>query len=259
MILFSLVFLIGVVFSLRYNWWRIPVSNIHPRVLMYHKIDVHTHDKKRNKWRVECVDFAKQMAWFSKNGWHSFTMSELVASQESLPPKSFAITFDDGYEDNYTHAFAILQKYQFKATIYLVPQKKENDWELFANKDFDKLLSTQQIQTMQESGLIEFGAHTMHHSNLTRLDDAEMTKEIEDSKKYVETISGQPCYSFAYPYGKYNDKIVDKVKQVGYESAVSVKRGIFDSNFFEIKRVGILGTESFFDFYLKVTRIRNKL
>lgn len=226
---------------------------------MYHKIDHHIGNKKRNKWRVKKDDFAKQMAWFKENGWHSFTMSELIASQKSLPQKSFVLTFDDGYEDNYTCAFEILQKYQFKATIYLVPNKQENDWEPFVDKDFDKLLSTQQIQIMQESGLIEFGAHTTRHSNLTRLDDIEMAKEIEDSKKYVEAITGQPCQSFAYPYGKYNDKIVDKVKQVGYESAVSVKRGIFDNNLFEIKRVGILGTESFFDFYLKVTRIRNKL
>lgn len=80
-----------------------------------------------------------------------------------------------------------------------------------------------------------------------------------DSKKDVEEMIGCECTAFAYPYGKYNDKIVKLVKDAGYSSATIVKRGFFEeSKPFEIKRVGILGTESFFDFYLKITRIRNK-
>ncbi|RAZ37287.1 polysaccharide deacetylase family protein, partial [Campylobacter hyointestinalis subsp. lawsonii] len=56
-------------------------------------------------------------------------------------------------------------------------------------------------------------------------------------------------------------KIITATKDAGYENAVIVKRGVFESrdDKFAIKRIGVLGTESFFDFYLKFTRIRNKL
>ena len=255
---FFIIVLLG--FSLRYNWWRIPISYSQPRVLMYHMIKAHLPDhKKRNKWRVKPEDFEKQMAWFSKHGWHSYTISEM-AEAKKLSSKSFCITFDDGYEDNFTHALPILQKYGFKATIYLVPHYTYNSWEDFKEGTFDKLLNQEQIRQMQESGLIEFGSHTLNHKNLLTISSEEAKNEISVSKKEIEKITGRECRAFAYPYGKYDEKIVKMVKNAGYTNATVVKRGFFNKNkLFEIKRVGILGTESFMDFYLKITRIRNKL
>jgi peptidoglycan/xylan/chitin deacetylase (PgdA/CDA1 family) len=216
-------------------------------------------EHKRNKWRVKPEDFEKQMRWFHSNGWTSYTMSELVSLQ-NIPEKAFVITFDDGYEDNYIHAFPILQKYNYKATIYLVPDYAENSWENFSNGQFDRLLNEHQIHEMQQSVLIEFGSHTMNHKNLLRVDVSEAKQEITDSKKRVKEIIGRECKAFAYPYGKYDQNIATLVKEAGYTNATIVKRGFYEANFpFEIKRIGILGTESFFDFYLKITRVRNKL
>ena len=254
------ILVLFILVSLRYNWWRIPISYTQPRVLMYHMIKEHfPNHKKRNKWRVKPEDFEKQMAWFAKHGWHSYTISEMIEA-ETLLPKSFCVTFDDGYEDNFTHALPILQKYGFKATIYLVPYYEYNSWEDFKEGMFDKLLHTEQIKQMQESGLIEFGSHTLHHKNLLNLSAEEADVEICNSKKEVEKMIGGECKAFAYPYGKYDEKTITMVRNAGYTSATVVKRGFFEiGNPFEIKRIGILGTESFFDFYLKITRIRNKL
>ena len=260
MISFFIFFIIFIGLSLRYNWWRKPISYNQSRVLMYHMIKEHLPKyNKRNKWRVRVEDFENQMAWFAKYGWHSYTISELLEAKV-LPPKSFCITFDDGYEDNFTNALPILKKYGFKATIYLVPQYTYNSWEKFEEGTFDKLLNLEQIKQMQESGMIEFGSHTLHHKNLLTIPDIEAGVEIIDSKKEVEKMTGESCKSFAYPYGKYSDNIVRVVKNAGYKNATIVKRGFFEEDRpFEIKRVGILGTESFLDFYLKITRIRNKL
>lgn len=252
--------LISLVWSLRYNWWRIPISYKQPRVLMYHMVKEHlVNQRKRNKWRIKPENFEKQMAWFSKNGWHSYTITEMVDAKE-LPIKSFCITFDDGYEDNFTNALPILEKYGFKATVYLVPHYEYNNWEKFEEGTFDKLLSIEQIKKMQESGLIEFGSHTVNHNNLLTISKYEAQIEIQKSKEEVEKIINQTCNAFAYPYGKYDQTIISMVQDLGYSSATVVKRGFFEANKpFEIKRIGILGTESFLDFYLKITRIRNKL
>lgn len=255
-----LFFMIIILVSLRYNWWRIPVSYRQPRVLMYHMIKEHLpNNKKRNKWRVKPEDFEKQMAWFAKHGWHSYTISEMVEARE-LPMKSFCITFDDGYEDNFSNALPVLLKYGFRATIYFVPHYEYNSWEKFEDGTFDKLLSIKQIKEMQKSELIEFGSHTIGHKNLLNIDFDEAEEEIRKSKVEVEKIIGNECKAFAYPYGKYDEKIISIIKEAGYTNATVVKRGFFEKDKpFEIKRVGILGTESFLDFYLKITRIRNKL
>lgn len=226
---------------------------------MYHMVKAHLHgQKKRNKWRVTPKDFEAQMAWFAKHGWHAYTISELTEMVE-IPPKSFCITFDDGYEDNYLYALAILKKYGFKATIYLVPGYRHNSWENFEEGSFDRLLSVDQIEAMQQSGLIEFGSHTLNHKNLLSLSTEEAQVEIVQSKARVEEITGVVCKAFAYPYGKYDQKTAQMVQEAGYTSATVVKRGLFETGKpFKIKRLGILGTERFIDFYLKITRIRNK-
>lgn len=254
------LFILILLISLRYNWWRIPQSYKKARILMYHSISEHVGNEKHNKWRVKPNDFEKQMHWFYKNNWKSFTISELVKLNE-IPEKSFVITFDDGYEDNYLNAFPILKKYDFKATIYLVPNQKTNHWEEKNTSVLSNLLNEKQILEMQNSGLIEFGSHTLSHVNLSTINDEQLLNELKKSKEEVEKIINKECEAFAYPYGKFDDKIVNAVKKTGYKNATVVKRGLFEQNdnVFTIKRVGILGTESFVDFLLKISRVRNKL
>jgi len=256
MLYFILFFIIiFIYFSLRYNWWRMPQGYDKARVLMYHSIGEHTGIKKQDKWIVTPKDFERQMKWFYDNDWQSFTISELV-SMDKIPYKSLAITFDDGFEDNYTNAFSILKKYNFKATIYLVPNMEQNSWE-----GTKKLLKNEQILEMQQSSLIEFGSHTLSHANLLTINNSLLVNELQKSKDEIEKITLKECKAFAYPYGKFNENTIKVVKDAGYTSAVTVKRGFYEANDdkFTIKRIGILGTESFFDFYLKITRIRNKL
>ena len=253
------ILLICMAFLLRYNIWRIPVSYTKARVLMYHSISKHCGDKF-DKWRVKPEDFERQIKWMKNHGFTSYKISELANSQ-TISKKSVAITFDDGYADNFENAFEILKKYGFKATIYLVPNQSTNHWEKANTNSVSNMLNAEQIAQMQNSNLIEFGSHTLSHKNLSTLGELELQNELQNSKLEVEKLTGKICKAFAYPYGKFNDKILKATKEAKYENAVIVKRGVFESrdDKFAIKRIGVLGTESFFDFYLKFTRIRNKL
>ena len=92
---------------------------------MYHMISNHKRNAKFNGLRVTPLNFEKQMQYLIDNNWTFFTMSELVEKKATLPSKSIAITFDDGYEDNFTNAFPILKKYNAKATIYIVVNRHD--------------------------------------------------------------------------------------------------------------------------------------
>lgn len=258
--LYVFLFLIFVAFSLRYNWWRISVSDNHARVLMYHSIERHFGDKF-DKWRVRPSDFEKQIAWITQNGYKFYTLAELceLSSARNLPKKAVCITFDDGYADNFTNAYEILKKYHAKATIFLIPNQSQNHWEKANTQHISAMLNSDQIAKMAD--IVEFGAHTINHANLLKISLEQARNEIENSKKEVEKITAKPCVSFAYPYGKYDENILQITAECGFKNAVIVKRGVFKSNdnCLEIKRIGILGTESFFDFWLKFKKIRNKL
>ena len=111
-------------FSLRYAWWRSKVPESKPRVLMYHMIASPVPRARFNKLRVDPKMFERQIKWFRDDGWTFVFVSDIL---QNTQPKSVAITFDDGYLDNFTHADAILEKYDAKATLYLVVARHNRD------------------------------------------------------------------------------------------------------------------------------------
>lgn len=259
------IFIVVVVliwFSYRYAWWRKPVNYNYTRILMYHMIRDHIAGKKFNSLRVNPAMFDKQIKYLYDNGWKSYTMSEAVAQKEILPIKSVVITFDDGYRDNLINALPVLQKYGFKATIYLVNDRHNRDWSGYRKaknegaglKDEPKL-SDDEVSELINSGLIEIGAHTITHANLSALDETASYNEICRSKDLIDKKFNIICDSFAYPFGLYKNSDVLNVENCGYANAVTTKIGIADlknCNLFEIPRITISGKDNFLSFKLKL-------
>jgi peptidoglycan/xylan/chitin deacetylase (PgdA/CDA1 family) len=165
--------------------------------------------------------------------------------------KHVALTFDDGFEGNYTYLFEILKKYNVPATIYLSPEIQTI-----------RALTQGQIHQMQASGLVEFGAHTMTHINLTKVDDDIAKREITESRETVEKLTGVPCLTFAYPYGRYNEIHVKLVKYAGFTTAVTTKKQIVafeKSDPYTLPRLSISGRINMIQFYLILSRGRYKL
>jgi peptidoglycan/xylan/chitin deacetylase (PgdA/CDA1 family) len=227
-------------------------------------ISNHKKNAKFNGLRVEPFEFEKQMKYLIKNNWTFFTMSELVEKKDELPARSIAITFDDGYEDNFTNAFPLLKKYNIKATIYLVVDRHNKEWSSKRKeknntgelKNEPKLLD-EQIHELISSGLIEIGSHTMNHDNLPNLNVDDKRNEIYNSKLIIEEKFKIKCNSFCYPFGLYDKEDIQTVKDSSYTNATTTKKGIDNlakSNIFELRRITISGKDNILAFKIKLKR-----
>ncbi len=248
-------------FSRRYAWWKKAVDYRYPRILMYHMIKQHRGGKFKGL-RVSPEMFEKQVKYLAENGWHFFTMRELMENKETLPERSVALTFDDGYEDNYTHAFPVLRKYGAKATIYIVVDRHDREWSSRrkAKNNSGELmqepkLTDVQIEEMIASGLVEIGSHTMTHDNLTALEREAKKREIVGSKEAIEKQFGITCDAFCYPFGLFDREDRALVEEAGYGSATTTQTGIADLRAcdpYEIPRVTVSGKDNFLAFRLKL-------
>lgn len=269
LILILILLLFVVIFSLRFSWWRKNISDSFPRVLMYHMISEHLPKTKSkfNRLRVRPNAFEEQVKWLSRNGWKSFTLSELV-SLKVIPKKAVVLTFDDGYEDNLINALPILKKYNFKATIYIVVDRFNRNWatDKDLNKSSDelneeKMLSNEQVRELISSGLIEIGSHTLNHSNLPSLSLEEKKIQILDSKISIEKEFDIKCDSFAYPFGFYDNNDIEITKESNYKNATTTVNSVYKKdqfNDFLIPRIMVSGRQNLFSFILKMKKGRSR-
>ncbi len=234
-----------IVFLGYYNFWRPVKNSLWPRVLMYHNTSI----EPSSDMNITPETLEKHIRYLVHKGYMFLKVSDLLNFTQ--PIKHIALTFDDGFEGNYTYLFEILKKYKVPATIYLTPEIQTI-----------RALTPSQIQEMQASGLVEFGAHTMTHINLTKVDDDTAKKEIVESRKAVEKLTGVPCLTFAYPYGRYSDSHIEFVKNAGFTTAVTTKKRIVKfsrANPHELPRLSISGRINMVQFYLILSRGRYKL
>lgn len=165
-------------------------------ILMYHRV---SPDSIRSGLgiRVPPHDFEEQMKYLNEKGFHTISLDMLIDHWDkgtTLPPYSVIITFDDGYQDNYTYALPILKKYGFIATIFIVYNQvgRYNDWDAQKNiARSQKLLSWAQIRAMQKYG-ISFQSHTLNHFALSTLTSVQAKNEIAVSKRRLQAALGQP-------------------------------------------------------------------
>lgn len=185
-------------------------------VIYYHAIKV----LPKNELGMPPAEFEKQMAYLAKEGYHSISPQQLYDyyyRNGSLPSRPILITFDDGYMDNYTTALPILQKYGFKATLFLIVKK-------VGDRD---CLTWKEVKELDQAGW-DIQSHTLTHPDLTTLDAKTLKHELAASKATLEKELGKPILFFAYPSGKYNDTVVQAVKNAGYLMAFSTQKGWTD-------------------------------
>lgn len=199
----------------------IPLKAVLAPILVYHYVEIVLDEKDtiRKSLNTPPYLFIQQIETLKNAGYTFITVSELIDMLDGkikLLQKPVLITFDDGYRDFYEDVFPILKRYNIKATVYVVSE--------FLDKP--NYMLTWQLKQIAKSGLIEIGAHTVHHYALKGLEPLLMQYEIEESKKQLENIIKSPIVSFAYPDGSFDDQVIRKVMGAGFRSAVTTIHGL---------------------------------
>jgi peptidoglycan/xylan/chitin deacetylase (PgdA/CDA1 family) len=173
--------------------------------------------------------FEEQIRFLRERGYRTVSITqafEAVHRPES-DEKLVAITFDDGYLDFYTHAFPILSRYGFTATVFL-PTAYIGDSALrFKGLD---CLTWSQVRDLRRAGM-EFGSHTVTHPQLTDVGSEQLRSEVSASKQEIEQRLGEPATTFAYPYAfpetdlEFVARLREALLQSGYREGVSTVLG----------------------------------
>ncbi len=229
-------------------------------IITYHKIE--KFKEGLLGLAVSPENFDRQMKYLYSRGYRTISLNELIEILKvngKIPKKVFVITFDDGYENNYSAAYPILKKYNFKATIFLNAGAIGKNYMYPSSKRPEKHLSANQIVEM--SSFLDFGSHSMSHVKLSQLPDNEILRELTESKKVIEEIIKKPIDTFCYPFGDYSHEVVNITKSV-YSGACTTNPDLIDSNSdaytlprFNFKEIKAMKLNDFFnsiDFYLKV-------
>lgn len=255
------------------------------------------------------------MAWLSDNR-PVVSMADIAnshAGRSRIPDGAVAVTFDDGFRNNYTSAWPVLEKYGIPATIYLATgfissdrmiwsdrleatifdSKRESitvpingsdtvfnlettvlrqkafldikayckslgnksksgflnyveavlDVSPSADHPLYEFMSWDEVREMDASPLIEFGAHTVDHVSLAKVEEAEMRRQISTSVQVLSEELRHPCQFFSYPEGQpddYNDSVIEQLKALGFDHSPTAINGANDlgsTDPFHIKRI----------------------
>lgn len=208
-------------------------------VLLYHRVINDPSLAGKHGTYVTTKQLEAHLEYLHKNNYTPISFEDLSMIDRFDKEKKYVIlTFDDGYEDNYTLLFPMLKKFNFKAVIFMVTGKKENTWDYLDEGRTFPLLERAQILEMNKYG-IEFGAHTMNHVDLTKVEVSEAKREIEGSREALEQLLGKKVSAFAYPYGSVNETVKELVKKAGFKYGISTVVGplAIHEDIFNIRRI----------------------
>ena len=150
------------------------------------------------------VDGARQteadLKQLQENGYEPIWFSDLAHIEDYEKP--VILTFDDGYDDNYTVLYPLLKKYQTKATIFVIGNAMGSQHKM----------TQEQVYELAASGLVSIQSHTYTHGNLSAMDEPALRQEMDLSNAALAAATGQIPYVLCYPEGKYSHLTMDVAK-----------------------------------------------
>jgi peptidoglycan/xylan/chitin deacetylase (PgdA/CDA1 family) len=201
----------------------VPYREYHVPILMYHRIvPLSEAGQEANGLLIPPETFTAQMQALSDAGWRTITLGELAQDMQDgtpTPPRTFAITIDDGWWDGYTYAFPIMRGFGFVATYFVISSRIGQKDSLFPSD----------LQDLVAAG-DEIGNHTENHVSLQTVNLARAKTEVDDASNRIAEITGIRPVSLSYPMGGINQVALLAASECpDLEIAVTEGRGMTES------------------------------
>ncbi len=184
-------------------------------VLMYHAVSDDCWGIRELFVRPSVLE--EQLKFLVENGYDPIWFEDLAHLEDYDKP--VILTFDDGYDDNYTELFPLLKKYNVKITLFVIARDTEG-----ANHKLNK----EQIREMSDSGLVSVQSHGYSHDYMDRMSREELDYELGESKRIISRITGKVPYVLCYPTGKYNNTTLEMVPEY-YNFALKMVGGMYNT------------------------------
>ncbi len=231
-------------------WYRLWNRRTSVSILLYHSVV----GGKPGEMSVSQDTFRRQIR-FLKKAYEVVSLDEAVSflrHSRRLKKPAVAITFDDGYQDNYLFAYPVLRELGVPATIFLLtgqgPGERKVDHLLGDGFYPSRLLSWQEVHEMVKNN-ISFGSHGESHAHLVDLKLEDLQQEIARSKRSIESETGEPVRFFSYPYGTVRDfdrRVMTQVRDAGYQAGFSAVFGVNtpQTGLYALRRISIEASDT---------------
>ena len=189
-------------------------------VIMYHHIQPMDMAKKlgHDSLTVDSGKFEEQMKYLVSQGYTAVgaeTLIESLYNRQQLPPKSVVVTIDDGYDDNYTYAFLVAKKYNLVMN-FMIPT------DLIGTSGY---MNWDHVKEMAMNPYARLYNHTASHAELDKISQDEIRYEITDAMSDMQNNLHYYYPLLTYPYGQYNQSVIDTATSLGLKGAFTTKHG----------------------------------
>ncbi len=183
-------------------------------ILQYH----HVSETLPAVTSVSSETFTKHMQYLKDQQFNVIPLNELISQLQAgqeLADKTVAITFDDGYKNNYEQAAPILEKYGYPYTIFVNPELIDS------GKSY--VMTWQQLKELANKGAL-ISNHTQVHNYMHLKQEGETDaqwqsrtkKDILNAQKRIKDEIGHDYKYLAYPYGEFNNELQALIKSLGF-------------------------------------------
>jgi len=106
-------------------------------------------------------------------------------------------------------------------------------------RDLYEGMTAEQVGELAADPLFAIGVHTADHPFLSLCDAAEIRRQLETNRNWIENATGRPCHFVAYPAGDYNATVTDICSDMGFAQGFGVDTGGQSRSPLALARIGI--------------------
>jgi peptidoglycan/xylan/chitin deacetylase (PgdA/CDA1 family) len=223
-----------------------------PLVLCYHAVS----DGWGHALALRPAAFERQVRSLLDRGFQPVDASEAISGSGRL----LHVTFDDAYT-SIAGALDLLERLGVPATIFAatafadggrpldVPELAED---AIAHPDELETMDWAELRALADRGF-EIGSHTVSHPHLPRLGEAEIDRELRESRVRCEDQLGRPCRYLAYPYGEHDERARALAERAGYDAAFTLHGTREPPGRYSIRRAHVYRSDSLLRATLKTS------